>query len=100
MTMVEKIEKEYKEKQPIFKKIFNLPCKDIKKIIGKILNDYQIDFCLDSSRVIKKIINDEPDTITLEWYDQIEISFMGVYFKPEHKSRYLITRLYNDFLEE
>lgn len=100
MNKVESIEKEYKEKQPIFEKIFMLECKEIRKIVGKILKDHNIDFNIDTANIKKESINDKPNEIIIEFYDYITISFIGIYFHPEHGEVKLITKLYNDFVKE
>jgi hypothetical protein len=99
MISVQEIEEQYKEKQSIFKKIFNLNSNDIKKIIKKIIDRYLIDFSVDDASVKKTIVDDEPYDITLSFYDSITISFCGIYYRLEHGLHKFLIDLYNDLLK-
>jgi|688.fasta_scaffold693832_2 hypothetical protein len=85
------IEKEQYEKQyeigfPIFQKLFQLKKDDFIKVMKDIFQDNQkvMEILENKPRVIKTLINDEPEDIKIHFYSSIEITYFGVKYKPEH----------------
>lgn len=102
MSQIGEIEKEYNRSRPIFKKLFNMKCDKIKEIVKNILKQYDIEFCnfIDEADVVKELTNDEPWSIKINYYDQVSISFMGIYYNKEHCTSKLVTKLYDEFVKE
>lgn len=92
-SMIE-IAKEYGE--PIFAEVFALSDKEllekIESICGEQLPDHILSNYGKGTWVTRVIKNEEPQSITIEYYDSVEINVFGISIKPEHgQSQKIIT---------
>lgn len=87
----ELMERMEKYGQPILNKLFNLSSKELKEkicdIIGKSWFDDHCPGMIEDGIVKKVIRNDNPQEIEIGYYDSIEITSAGIYFRPEHSER-------------
>lgn len=92
------LEKKYHQEHetgfPIFKKLFELNKDDFLAVMKDIFqyNNLVLRLLKNEPRVVKTIVNDEPNTICIYFYDSIEVNAFGVRFKPEHGESTLILK--------
>lgn len=73
---------------PILNELFKLNSKELKEKIRSILGDVWIsEHCsgiIENGSVTKTLTDDEPKRIQIFYYDEIEITWYGIWWKPEH----------------
>jgi hypothetical protein len=67
-------------------KLATMPSKDIREVLKKEIGHKVPNHFLDNARIVKKIEDDEIESITLVWYDVLEINATYVVYTPEHRS--------------
>lgn len=93
-----RLEQEYEEKYkvgfPIFKKLFELKKNDFVKVMKDIFRDNEsvIEILENKPTVFKTIRDDEPQDIKVCFYSSIEITYVGVSYKPEHGASHYILK--------
>jgi hypothetical protein len=79
------IKEEYKIGYPIFEEIFSKSDKEVKEIILSITdNDKEVKEILKNGKLIRTIVDEKPTKIKINFYDSIELSYLGLNFQPEH----------------
>lgn len=88
MTLSEKYEQQYEIGFPMFEKLFQLKKDDFIRVMKDIFQDDKsvLEILENKPSVVKTLRNDEPEKITIYFYDGIEIDYTGVSYKPEHGS--------------
>lgn len=80
---------------PVLKELFKMPCAELKEKLTSIIKHRDcgnIDTALliKEGEVSKISKNDDPWEIKINFYDNINVDFMGISLKPEHGSSRLI----------
>lgn len=94
MGILDSINERVKTGMPVLVEIFNMPHLELRAKLKSILKnndrfkDYEM--VIDKGDVKKISTNDEPWEININFYDSIEINFMGVSLKREHGSPKLV----------
>ncbi len=88
MSLEEEYQQRYEIGFPIFEKLFHLKKDDFIRVMKDIFADNEsvLRILENSPSVVKTIRDDEPQEITVYFYDGIEINYSGVRYKPEHGS--------------
>ncbi len=86
MNLEQKYKEQYEIGLPIFQKLFQLKKDDFIKVMKYIFEDNSnvMEILENKPRVIKKLVDDEPEDIKICFYSSIEITYFGVKYKPEH----------------
>lgn len=94
MTLEQKYKEQYEIGFPIFQKLFQLKKDDFIKVMKDIFkNNLEVMKILENKpKVIKTLNDDEPEDIKICFYDIIEVTYLGVRYKPEHGDSYMILR--------
>lgn len=76
----------YEIGKPVFNKLFNLTKPKLIEVLKQICYnyDYVIKLLNNNCSVKKEIYNDEPLNIIISYYDSMEITPLGITYKPEH----------------
>jgi hypothetical protein len=102
MTLLEDYKKAYETGLPFFLKLFkmsDLDLKDkLKSILKNKLNSRNLDLLEKSSDVIRTIRNENPEKISIQFYDWIEIYPLGISFHPEHGNAHQIVDFDEHFI--
>ncbi len=89
------MQQRYETGMEIFKQLFALDSEQLRKkiveICGSAISNSYIEVIL-KGRIRKVIYNDEPETITFEYYDCVTIDVFGISIKPEHGGEQKIVR--------
>lgn len=82
------IKEQYAIGYPIFESLFNLPKQELIAVLEQLFIDDPtiLDFLKYTPTVLKEIRDDEPSKIEMVFYDQIDIDWSGIKYKPEHGS--------------
>ncbi len=77
---------QYEIGYPIFQKFFSLNKKNLIDVMKDIFQDNLkvMEIIENNPRIIKTLENDEPEEISIYFYNSIKITCFGVYYKPEH----------------
>jgi hypothetical protein len=97
MTVLEKIEKQYNTGYPIFCKFFELKHEDLRKKLGEMFSDKRILDIISDGSVKKVTSDDEPEQISIHFYDEIQINFLGISLTPEHNSKRMLIEFTEHF---
>lgn len=87
MPFKKSINELYEIGQPIFESLFKLNDNDLKEKLKDICKGYEnvVDLLNSKSvKCIRTIHNEVPHDIRFNFYDNIEICFLGIYWKSEH----------------
>ncbi len=85
MDTSESIQEKWNTGYPIFKKLFETPCHELRGILSEICVDKIPNKDLFKEGTIKKLSsNDKPESLDVWFYDSISISAFGINYKPEH----------------
>jgi hypothetical protein len=85
MSFKEKYIEQNKISFDIFNKLFELKKDDFIKVMKYIFKDNKdILQLLEKGNIIKTIIDDKPDSIVINFYDEIVINCSGIYYNPEY----------------
>ena len=76
--------KKYEAGLPVFKKLFNLKKEELIKTVKEIVGDDYSSILDNNPDVFKEIRNDEPEKISISFYDSIKITPFGINFVGEH----------------
>ena len=102
MSKRETIIQQVEDGKPIFMKLFALSDKELIEKI-KSYGNKSVNEVLDQARVIRTIVNEDPESIKFSFYDSVELDWLGMSYKPEHgqPSRVLVfaEKKNNEFLE-
>lgn len=99
METLEQTEERYKIGQPIFEELWKLNDKELKEKLKSILqfNPHAIEllnYSCDCCRIIK---NEKPDVVSFNFYDTLELSWMGIEWIGEHGKRDWLRRFDQHF---
>lgn len=92
--MKERIQKAYDTGYPIFEQLYNMSHVEIREKLNSILKSqagyetYQS--VISAGTVVKESYDDKPHEIKINFYDTIEINFMGIAYKGEHRAPRII----------
>ena len=94
MTLEQKYQERYEIGFPIFQKLFQLKKDDFIKVMKDIFseNESVLEILEKKPRVIKTLIDDEPQDVAIHFYSSISIDYLGVSYKPEHGTSNLILK--------
>lgn len=87
--------------QPVLEQFFKMTDKEIKLKVKSILKnkvDSYDDSFVEFGSVKRVIQNEQPQEIIISYYDSVEISFMGIYWKPEHGGATIVTHFDEHFV--
>lgn len=89
METLEQLKKNYEIGLPVLEKLFKLNKQELlpllKKICEGIIPDhYNHLFEIKNAQVTKVTVDDEANKITVNFYDCLEITPLGIYIQPEH----------------
>lgn len=88
MTALDRMKERLEVGQPIVAKLSELKGQELKdKVIDILGNEDKYIEIIKDAHVTKTIENDIPTKISFSNYDQIEITFYGIWFHPEHGSQ-------------
>lgn len=87
-SLENRIKEKYAIGFTIFECLFNLPKQELIAVLEELFIDDPtiLDFLKDMPTVYKEIRDDKPLKINMAFYNQIEIDFVGIRYKPEHGS--------------
>lgn len=92
--MKDRIQRAHDIGYPIFEQIYNMPHAEIREKLNSILKSHDAfesyKSVISAGTVVKENHDDEPHQIKINFYDTIEINFMGIAYKPEHRAIKLI----------
>lgn len=92
------LEQQYQEMYeigfPIFNKLFQLKKDDFIKVMKNIFHDNKnvLEILENKPNILKVVRNDEPEEIKIHFYSSIEITYLGIKYKPEHGSSIYILK--------
>ena len=86
MSSESTIQKRWDTGYPTFKKLFDMPYKDLKEILKRILSSHSddVEYTINEGKVFKEYENDEPHKLGVYCYGSVTISPFGIDYKPEH----------------
>lgn len=94
-------EKEYKIGHPIFIQLFNTKRDILIDIVKRMVAHNPIAskvFDDQPFKIVKTLVDDEPETLTIVNWDKIEINPFGVFFQPEHGPKIRVV-VFNEFFK-
>ena len=101
MTFLETVEKQIEIGMPIFHKLFNHKSQEIRELVGKAVQGKKlpknVDGMFEKATVEKTSRNDEPWNISINFYDHIEINWMGIKLVSEYGQRETIVEFGESF---
>lgn len=101
MTYLETIQKQIEIGMPIFHKLFNHNSQEIRELVGKAVQGKKlpknVDRMFKHGDVEKVSRNDEPWNISINFYDHIEINWMGIKLVSEYGQKETIVEFDETF---
>lgn len=94
------IEEKYKIGRPIFEKLWGLKDIDLKEKLKDICKDYKnvVDLLNNKNvKCIRTIHNEVPYDIRFNFYDNVEIFWLGIYYRSEYGENRNIKRFDEHF---
>lgn len=94
MTLEQKYQQQYEIGFPIFKKLFSLNKKEFINVMKDIFQDNKsvMEILENYPKIIKILENDEPESIKIHFYSNIEVTYFGIKYKPEHGQSQIILK--------